>query len=362
MLLCLILTGAMGNSAFAEGNVKVVDSTYLDNWIGNYCTEHGLTDFSVGFYYTGTGEYWFYNADQFMYSASMYKVPCSMLLSEKEAAGELTQDSKVYGFTVEYLERTAIVDSNNDSGHHIADYMGEGISAYDTYNGKDADLIRKYAPSLEDSYFPDEYYNWSYYSARFITEVIKTLYEGGEEKYPHIIGYMKQAMPSNYFHLCQTGGYEIAQKYGDFTEGGGTGDQNHHCTGIIYTPTPIIVTVMSKNISYYEQRIAEVAKFLTDYSLKLDEKLLTATPEPEQTPVPATPEPAATENPVPASPEPVQTPDVPDVRNEKTGFPFYIVLIPLLLAGIIIPVVIKGRKTGKSTSNNKKKEKYTPKH
>lgn len=352
LALCLAILLAFGTCAQAEGGIQVVDSDYLNTWIEDYCRQNGLKNFSVGFCYTGTGEYWFYNADEFMYSASMYKVPVSMLLSEKEAAGEITQETEIYpGLTVQYLEYTAIVNSNNDSGHYIADYVGEGVSKYDTYNGKDADLAQKYAPSLPDEYFPEDYYNWSYYSARYITEAIKTLYDGGEEKFPNIIGYMKQAQPINYFHLYQENGYEIAQKYGDYQEK--SGDIVHHCTGIIYTPTPIIVTVMSKNNGYYEQRIGEVAKFLTDYSLELDEKMLTVTPTPTEEPVEDTP--APTEEPAPATPLPTATADAP-VAAEKPALPplFYILLITAIVCAVIIALMVK--------KNKNKKTGYKPKH
>ena len=356
LALCFALLLSLGAQAVADGEIKVVDSAYLDGWIKDYCAQYGLNDFSVGFCYTATGEYWFYNADEFMYSASMYKVPVSMLLSEKEAAGEITQESEIYpGLSVQYLEYTAIVNSNNDSGHYIADYVGKGVSKYDTYNGKCADLAQKYAPTLSNDYFPEDYYEWSYYSARYITEAIKTLYDGGEEKFPNIIGYMKQAQMQNYFHLKQENGYEIAQKYGDYQEK--SGDTVHHCTGIIYTPTPIIVTVMSKNISYYEQRIAEVAKFLTDYSLELDEKLLTATPAPVPTEEPAeeTPEPAPSAAPTaaPATPAPDETEEGP-----KAPLPplFYILLITAVVSAVIIAVVVKSGK------KNNKKTGYKPKH
>lgn len=377
---------SMSITAFADNDeeIKVVDEEYLNSWINDFVVQYGLNtspaSFSVGFCYTATNEMWFYNADEFMYSASMYKVPVCMLLAEKEAAGEITQESLINGMTVKYLESSSIVQSNNDSGHYVADYVGEGVSKYNTYNGKCADMVTKYAPSISGDYYTSDFYDWSYYSARFITEAIKTLYEGGEEKFPHIIEYMKQAMPINYFHLKQEGGYEIAQKYGDYIEPDDTKD--HHCTGIIYTPTPIVVTVMSKNIESYEYRIADVAKFLTDYSLELDKKYEALKPTP-------TPEPTATPEEVMPTTEVTTNVQNPANRPMEKDISLGTIIIPgiIFVAGVLFITIIKKstknknakewhdgsyespnqikmtkkEKTPKSSSKNKK-GKYVPKH
>ena len=71
-----------GWAALAEGD-SLLDEAALDQWIQDYLTKQGIGGgnqlFSVGFCYTATGDCWYYNPDQFMYSASLYKVPASML-------------------------------------------------------------------------------------------------------------------------------------------------------------------------------------------------------------------------------------------------------------------------------------------
>ena len=282
LLLTLLLLLSCVPAAFAENNPAaasgaedsgIIDAAELNGWIEEYVAQNGLNGdyqvFSVGFCYTGTGDFWFYNADEWMYSASLYKVPVSMLVAEKEAAGELTQDSVITNQyasgTLARLESTALTYSNNDSGHALVEYMGG------SYAGKCADQTIRLS-GLPESYFTsDDFNNLSYYTARYMTHVMKTLYDGGEEAYPHVIEYLLDAQPGEYYNSGNgPSSYAIAQKYGAFVEQ--NGNNNNHCAAIIYTPTPVIVVVMTKNVGDYQRKIAEVGSHLAGYALQLDER------------------------------------------------------------------------------------------
>ena len=261
--------GADAQLTAAEGS-GIIDAAALQQWMDNFAQEHNLKQdymrFSVGFWYSGTGDSWYYDADQWMYSASLYKVPVSMLMAEKEAAGELTKDSVVNGTTLEYLESTALVYSNNDSGHSMVSWLGG------TYNGKCSDMTIKFT-DLPDSYFDQDFYDVSYYTARYMTQVMRTLYQGGDAKFPHVLDYLKQAQPDDYYNrnAALKGSYTIAQKFGAYEEG--NGNNNNHCAAVIYTPNPIVVTVMTRNVGEYQNIIAEVGGHLAEYALELDQKL-----------------------------------------------------------------------------------------
>ena len=271
LLLCLLLLLSLAPAALAEQadeQESILDEAALDAWIQDYLNTHGLTGggqiFSVGFCYTATGDCWYYNGDSFMYSASMYKVPVAMLLAEKEAAGLISQDTELGGGTLKYLESSALTFSNNDSGHAMLNYLGEDNS------GKASKLCIQYS-SLPRDYFDPDFFDYSYYSARFMTQVMQTLYEGGEERFPHVLGCLLLAQPDSYLNLSLMGKYDVAQKYGAFQER--NGNSNNHITAIVYTPTPIVVTVMTRNVKDYQNRMAEIGAYLADYSLELDEKL-----------------------------------------------------------------------------------------
>ena len=341
----LLVFSCQGISAFAdEPDTGIIDAAYLDSWL----SENYPADVSVGFIYTRTGDAYYYNADDWMYSASMYKVCANMLLSEKMRDEGFGLSDTYNGMTWEYLMSSSLVASNNDSGHYIVDYLGG------TYSGKASDQAKKFAPSLADDYYTQDFYDYSYYTARFMTEVMRTLYEGGDEQYPYVQSYMRQAQPDDYFHEKLGDRYEIEQKYGAFEEK--TGNKLNHCTGIIYTPTPIIVTVMTRNVSAWMDKIGDISQFLADYSLELD---LLPDPTPQPTPVPA--EVVPTEEPVAvptatASPVPTSMPTIPDTQEHGNGIIYVLFIIAAATAGILI-----FRKKAKP-SPKKKKESYQPKH
>ena len=279
LLLCLVLLLSLAPMALAEEE-SLLDEAALDRWIQDYLQQHGIGGgnqlFSVGFCYTATGDCWFYNADKFMYSASMYKVPVAMLLAEKEAAGLINQDTDLGGGTLRYLESTALTFSNNDSGHAMLNYLGEDNS------GKASKLCMKYA-SLDQAYYDQDFFDYSYYSARFITQVMETLCAGGEERFPHVIENLLIAQPDSYLNLSLSGKYQVAQKYGAFQER--NGNSNNHITAIVYTPNPIIVTVMTRNVDDFQQRMADIGEYLANYALELDEKLSSGSrPRPRRKP------------------------------------------------------------------------------
>ena len=247
----------------------IIDAAELDRWMENFAAENKHDQagriFSVGFWYSGTGDSWYWNADEFMYSASLYKVPCAMLLAEKEAAGELKADSVLNGTTLEFNESTSLIWSNNDSGHNMVFYLGG------TLGDKCSTMAEKFADLPED-YYTDNFRDYSYYSARFMTQVMRTLYLGGDEAFPRLIDYLKQAQPEEYFNRdANVRQYDVAQKFGAYTEP--NGNANNHCTAIIYTPTPIVVTVMTRNVVDYQDEIAAVGAHLAEYALSLDQKL-----------------------------------------------------------------------------------------
>ena len=245
LLLAATCTAAFAEAAPAEGAAAaapgadaqlpaaedsgIIDAAALQQWMDNFAQEHNLKQdymrFSVGFWYSGTGDSWYYDADQWMYSASLYKVPVSMLMAEKEAAGELTLESVVNGTTLEYLESTALVYSNNDSGHSMVSWLGG------TYAGKCSDMTIKFT-DLPDSYFDQDFYDVSYYTARYMTQVMRTLYQGGDAKFPHVLDYLKQAQPDDYYNrnAALKGSYTIAQKFGAYEEG--NGNNNNHCAAV----------------------------------------------------------------------------------------------------------------------------------
>lgn len=243
---------------------SVVHPEDIQEFFDCYIAENKLSSdlISVGYIYTATGERWYHNEDRWYYSASLYKVPLMMLYAEKEANGELTQESEFYGMQLSYIEDEILTYSNNDIAYSM---MLNIASPFDC-----RDLFRSYS-GLPDDYFSWEYRGYSYFSARFMTEVMYTLYSE-PERFPGIADRLKNAQPGHYFRLSlEDCGIEIAQKYGNYRDEDGN-DWNH-TSGILYTPNPVILTVMTQYGGISELIISDLARFFYDYTLSADKEL-----------------------------------------------------------------------------------------
>lgn len=245
----------------AEPEMTIFDPDELQSMVDSFIQEYsgyGVKADNISFAYTylATGETWFYNPDTWYYSASMYKVPLMMILAEKEADGELTQESDVKGLTLAYAEESILVYSNNDYAHLMLNYLGTDKEAREMY---------KQFSSLPDDYYDPDFIDYSYFTVRFMNDVMTTLYNA-PERFPHIIDCLKRAQPTDYFHLYIDPELEVAQKYGSYKEFNNT-------SGIIYTPNPVILTVMTSDLARAELVIGEAARMFVDYTYTLDGKL-----------------------------------------------------------------------------------------
>lgn len=238
----------------------ILDEAALTALVEGYIEEKGLKseNIGVGYCYTATGDSWYYNGERWFYSASMYKVPLMMLLAEKEYEGELSQDSLVKGLPLSQAEEYVLVNSNNDYAHLMMSYFGTDRECRELY--------QQYSDLPKEDYDPD-FYDYSYFCPRFMTDVVETLYFDSE-RFPNIIDCLKRAQPDNYFNLRLGSKYEIAQKYGSYKE------FNSAC-GIIYTPNPFVLTVMTENLSIAmgEMVTADIAVLMEEYTLSLDAEL-----------------------------------------------------------------------------------------
>lgn len=245
----------------ALNEMQIFNDAELDSMVADFIDRfsgYNVKPDRISFAYTylATGETWFYNADTWYYSASMYKVPLMMILAQMEANGELTQESNLKGITLSYAEESILVYSNNDYAHLMLSYLGTDQEAREMY--------KQFSP-LPDDYYDPDFVDYSYFTVRFMNDVMTTLYNE-PERFPNILDCLKRAQPVDYFHLCTDPELEIAQKYGSYNEWNGT-------TGIIYLENPIILTVMMKNVERAEVVIGEAAKMFVDYTPTLDAKL-----------------------------------------------------------------------------------------
>jgi hypothetical protein len=256
-------TEAEQSLATTTDEKSIINGTELTQWLEQYMEANNLSSdqISVGYCYTGTGDSWYYNGDKWFYPASMYKVPLIMLLSEKVKSGELEQNSLIYDKDVSTIEGYILTYSNNDWAHIIRKYLG-GDSEW-------RENAKKYA-QLDDEDYDSDYLDYCYYSNRYMTQVMTTLYTQ-RDNFPNVIECLLDAEPDAYFKTNIGDKYQIAQKYGLYTDS--RGEEFNHCTAIFYTPNPCIVTVMTSNVKKYEAVISDIGDKLVEYTLTLDSQL-----------------------------------------------------------------------------------------
>ena len=243
------------------------DSELLEQWVNAYLKADGWDEpqcsMSIGLWYSGTDETWFYNPDEWMYGVNWSKLPISMVFAEKIANGELSNDSVVTGISLEYALQTVLENSSGPSFYSMVTYLGGNTTS------NCAELVPQYA-NLPDSYYTEYFYQGSYYTARIMTEVTKTLFLGGDERFPNVLEYMKQSQSWDMFKrddLIRS--LNASQTHAAYW-GDGAGDYIH-CTGVVYTPTPIVLTIMMKNISDLDI-MGGVAHHLAALAMQMDEK------------------------------------------------------------------------------------------
>ena len=237
----LPLTETLPSPVLEDGHF---DADLLTQWVDAYLDEnywnHPGCKMTIAYWYSGTDETWFYNADEWLGCVNWYKLPLCMYYAEKLKSGEMTKETVVTGITLEYAMSTLLEHSSGPSLYSLVTDLAdrEGLSY--------TDVAKQYA-DLPESYFTSEYYN-NAYTARLMMEITKTLFKGGEDRFPFVLEHMKKSQPYDMFKRDWNiqSKWEVAQTHA--ADWGGEGDDLIHCTAIFYTPTPAILTIMTQNI------------------------------------------------------------------------------------------------------------------
>ena len=275
LLLILALLGALSLPAFAEESpapesapqtAGILDEGKLTALVEDFLKENNISKdrVGIGFCYPATGDEWFYNPDTWFYPASVYKVPLMMVLSERVGAGMVSESEMIGGLELPTVFEYILIYSNNDYAHEVRKFLG-GDEVW-------REEAKQYA-GLADDYYDPDYMQYCYFSPRYITKVLETLYAAGPERFPRVLDCMLRADQAHYFRLPdEMHPYDIAQKYGSYYDNQNT--NWNHTVGIIYTPNPIILAVMTRDVGNYEWVIGQLAARFKDYALTLDEKLV----------------------------------------------------------------------------------------
>ena len=277
--LCAYADDEEGGNAYIPkdpDSYAVIDPAAMQKLVEDYVTAHSLnkSKISVGYCFLDTGDTWYYNGDNWYFGAGVYYVPLMMILAEWESSGKISRDSKMKDLTLGDAERYILVYSNNYYAHQMMGVIGSDKEVRQKYMA--------YSPLPEEYYDPD-FLDYSYFSARFLTDVIKTLYNENE-RFPNIIENLKLSDNGKYFHGAMQGKYEVAQKYRNYTPRRNV--EYNHDTLIIYTPRPFVLTVMTEDMGITQQVMWDMAIIFKDYTLTLDDAYEAWLNRPEETPVP----------------------------------------------------------------------------
>lgn len=242
----------------------VISAEKQDSWddiieklFEKYGIEEGQENLALSYYNTVTGETHYYNEDKYFVTASLFKVPLCMLVAEQVADGKITMDEQIYNSSFEYLEFRALAHSDNEAALMLENYLGGYL--------KFRDLQVKYMGSDPKDDIGDATYYESYNTAKQITNCLKIL-QADPEQYPGVIENMLIDTPYEYFKMWDRR-YPTAQKWGyvPHTDEYGAHDYVNN-GGIIYTDQPIILLVLTDNLSLGYDVIGEYATLMIDYT------------------------------------------------------------------------------------------------
>ena len=271
-LLMLAMLLPLAPAAVAEGEED--DARFAGrSWeeiVDEFLAEHHTDPASVacGWCNTVTGEEHYHNADQYMVSGSMYKVPINMIFTEKVHNGEIGWDTFIGGYRYEYCLHATIVDSNNDIAKGMWDYLG-GYQPYRhilaPYMGEDPDTVE------------EKFYENNFFTPRQMIYALKLL-ATESERFPKLIDEMLQAEPNKYFKE-RAHDYDIAQKYGYWPDPNSWHVALNDCA-IIYTEEPICIVIFIDSVN--EQASRELLKDYCDLMIAYTEYTTPARREAER--------------------------------------------------------------------------------
>ncbi len=341
----------------------LIDPEALQKMVEDYlgAKKYRKDHVSIGYCYLDTGDTWYYNGDTWRYSAAMYRLPLTMIYAEKEYNGELTADSDLKGVKLQQAEENILVYGSNDQTYKLMDLLG---------SEKEVRKLYQAYSSLPEEYYDPDFYDYSYFTANFTTDLTKTLYQDSE-RFPRIIELLKRSDEGKYIDRALGGDYEVAQKTGVFTDRRGV--QYNNVTSIVYTEHPFVLTIMLQDLGTDDLICRELATLFKDYTLSLDEPYAAlqerlqqiqapeteepATEEPEteapETNAPETTEPTATETPAETEPEDPQATEAPakDQENKSGAAPYLrlgvimiaAALFVILLLGELVQLILRGK-------------------
>ena len=249
-----------GEEVPPEPEIKVSENQSWDDVIQMLFDKYEVNpdDVAITYYNTVTGEQHYHNADEYFISASLFKVPLNMILADTQSEDGISLDTEIWGAPYSYYQWRTIAHSDNAAAVTLQEVMGGYVAFRDKqvkYLGSDpAEDLGEYVSHIN---------NW--YTARQLENALKMLY-AEPERFPGILENMLIAHPYEYFKMFERR-VPIAHKYGFVEE---TVDYMsklylNDC-GVLYADQPVIVVLMTRDVTKAYDVIGEFATLMIDYT------------------------------------------------------------------------------------------------
>ena len=204
---------------------------------------------SFGYYNFMTGEEYYYNGDEYMVAASLYKVPLNMIFADGQ-----DPETKYGGMSLQDYQYLTLHESSNE----LAQALWESLGGYEAFK-------IKAKPYLMENVEEEVPYNFNFdniFTARQFIYCLKML---GSEKsrFLNIIDNMLITEADASFkrdvQWCP-----IASKNGYYTDGA------YHTVvndmGIVYTTQTFAIVMMTDNLENPNEILADYCTLMCDYT------------------------------------------------------------------------------------------------
>ena len=206
---------------------------------------------ALGYRNTVTGEEHYYNGDEYIIAASLYKLPLNMIYAERIARGELCWDDTISDMPLSYIQSRSLTYSANRPAEALLGDLG----GWESFRALCAEYLG------ENSADPDYLRQQNMFTARQLTRCAALLCEE-PERFPGVTECLMDSAPGQFLEYADVP-FDIAQKYGNLTV---DGLHCFHVSGIVFTDEPIALTVMTVNVGDQRSLMEQYVLRMCDYA------------------------------------------------------------------------------------------------
>lgn len=252
LLYAFLLASLLDDPALADFTDGAASSESWESTVEEMLEELSLPGtVALGYKNTVTGEEHYYNGDEYIVAASLYKLPLNMIYAERIARGELGWEDTIDGRTYSYIQSRSLTYSYNAPSEAL---LGE-LGGWESFRALCAEYLGE--DGEDRSYLSQT----NMFTARQLTRCAALLCEE-PERFPGVLECLLPATPGQFLEYADVP-YEIAQKFGRLPV---DGMHYFHASGIVFTDEPIALTVMTVNVGDERSLMEQYVLRMCDYA------------------------------------------------------------------------------------------------